>query len=170
VGLVVYNVPGRTGGNIGAETTLALAELPGVAGIKEASGRLDQIMAILRLRPAGFRVLSGDDTLTLALLALGADGVVSVTSNAAPEAFSDMVRHGIEGRLDEARRLHYRLLPLMQATTADTNPIPIKAVLAMMGLMEEACRLPLISPSASLRQRLAAVIEELGIRAQGVGQ
>jgi 4-hydroxy-tetrahydrodipicolinate synthase len=168
--LVLYNVPGRTGSNIQAETTLALAELPGIVGIKEASGNLDQIMAILRLRPAGFRVLSGDDALTLATIALGADGVVAVTSNVAPKMFGDMVRLALAGDLDPARVLHYRLLPLMHAHLADTNPIPVKAVLAMMGRIEETYRLPLVGPSPALRQRLRAVVEELGILEQKVGR
>jgi len=168
--VVIYNVPGRTGSNIHAETTLALAELPGIAGIKEASGNLEQVMAILRLRPEGFRVLSGDDALTLAMLALGADGVVSVTSNAAPKMFGDMVRLALDGRIAEARALHYRMLPLMRASVADTNPIPIKAVLAMMGRMEEVYRLPLVPPSPALRERLRAVVEELGILGQKVGR
>lgn len=168
--VVIYNVPGRTGSNLQAETALALAELPGIVGIKEASGNLHQVMAILRLRPDGFQVLSGDDALTLAILALGGDGVVSVTSNAAPKMFGDMVRHAREGKLAEARVLHYRLLPLMQAMMADTNPIPVKAVLAMMGAMEETCRLPLVAPTPALRQRLRAVVEELGILEQKVSR
>jgi len=161
--VVLYNVPGRTGSNILAETTLALAELPGIVGIKEASGSLDQVMAILRLRPEGFRVLSGVDEHTLAMIALGADGVISVASNEAPGMFGDMVRLAIGGNLARARELHYRLLPLMNANMADTNPIPVKSVLAMMGLIGERYRLPLVGPSPATRQRLAAVAEELGL-------
>jgi 4-hydroxy-tetrahydrodipicolinate synthase len=168
--LVLYNVPGRTGSNVSAETTLALAELPGVVGIKEASGNLDQIMAILRLRPAGFRVLSGDDALTLTIMALGGDGVVAVTSNVAPKLFGDMVRLAAREQLREARALHYRLLPLMHALVADTNPIPVKTVLAMMGRIEEQYRLPLVGPSPALRQRLRSVVDELGLLEQKAGR
>lgn len=170
VPLVLYNVPGRTGSNVAAETTLALAELPGIVGIKEASGDLDQIMAILRLRPRGFRVLSGDDALTLTVMVLGGDGVVSVTSNVAPKLFSDMVRLAARQQLGEASALHYKLLPLMHALVADTNPIPVKAVLAMMGRMEERYRLPLVGPTPALRQRLRSVVAELGLLEQKVGQ
>jgi len=168
--VVIYNVPGRTGTNILPETTLALAELPGIAGIKEASGDLDQVMSILRLRPQGFSVLSGDDALTLAMLVLGADGVVSVTSNVAPRMFGDMVRSARASRLPEARNLHFRLLPLMHATVADTNPIPVKSILSMLGRMEEEYRLPLVRPTSALRQRLRAVVGELGLLEQKVGR
>ena len=170
VPVVIYNVPGRTGSNIRAETTLALAELPGVVGIKEASGDLDQVMAIIRLRPKGFRVFSGEDALTLAIIALGGDGVVSVTSNLAPRLFSDMVRLGIAGDFDKARALHYRLLPLMHVNMVDTNPIPVKAALAMMGHIDEQYRLPLVPLSKDARQHVHAVVEELGLLEKKVGQ
>ena len=170
VPVVIYNVPGRTGSNVRAETTLALAELPGIVAIKEASGDLDQVMAILRLRPEGFRVLSGVDELTLPIIALGGDGVVSVASNEVPQMFGDMVRLGVEGKFAEARRMHYRLLPLMHVNMVDTNPIPVKAALAMMGRMQEACRLPLVPLSRDARQRVRAVIEELGLLEQKGGK
>lgn len=161
--VMIYNVPGRTGSNVGPETTLALAELPGIVGVKEASGNLNQIMSILRLRPAGFRVLSGDDAMTLPIIALGGDGAVSVTSNQVPREFGDMVRLALDGRLGEARAIHYRLLPLMNVNMIDTNPVPVKAGLAIMGHMDAQYRLPLVPLSRDARQHVQAVIEELGL-------
>jgi 4-hydroxy-tetrahydrodipicolinate synthase len=162
--LVVYNVPGRTASNIEAETTLRIAEdLPTVAGVKEASGSLTQIMEILRRRPKGFAVWSGDDAITLPLMALGADGVVSVVSNEVPKEFSAMVRHCIKGDFARATKLHNRLLPLMNFNFVESNPIPVKAALAMMGLVREEYRLPLLPLSAKHRPHLRAILKELGL-------
>ena len=125
--LVLYNVPGRTGSNVAAATTLRLArEVENVVAVKEASGNLSQIMEILRARPEGFLVLSGDDSLTLAMLALGADGLISVASNEAPELMSRVVDAALAGRWDEARALHYRLLPLMDINFVETSPGPAR--------------------------------------------
>jgi 4-hydroxy-tetrahydrodipicolinate synthase len=162
--IVIYNVPGRTAVNVKAETTLRLAhDCPNIVAVKEASGDVSQIMEILRSRPAGFRVLSGDDALTLALIALGADGLVSVISNETPDLTSNMVNACLSGEWDKARELHYRLLPLMDANFMETSPGPVKAVMAMMGLLEETLRLPLVPVEAKTRENLRKLAKELGI-------
>jgi 4-hydroxy-tetrahydrodipicolinate synthase len=162
--VVLYNVPGRTSSNIEAETTLRLArDLRNVVAVKEASGNLAQIMQILRGRPEGFLVLSGDDAMTLAMLALGADGLVSVASNEAPEMMSHMVNEALAGRWDEARREHYRLLPLMDVNFVESSPGPVKAALALMGLLEENLRLPLVPVTEKTRERVREVLSELGL-------
>jgi 4-hydroxy-tetrahydrodipicolinate synthase len=164
VPVVIYNVPGRTSSNIAAQTALRLAEdVENVCAVKEASGNLSQIMEILRGRPANFHVLSGDDALTLAMIALGADGLVSVASNEAPALVSRMVDAALEGSWDEARELHYRLLPLMEANFIESSPAPAKAALAMMGLVEENLRLPLVPIEETTRARLREVLDELGL-------
>jgi 4-hydroxy-tetrahydrodipicolinate synthase len=162
--VVLYNVPGRTSSNIDAETTLRLArDCPNVVAVKEASGNLAQVMEILRARPEGFLVLSGDDALTFALVALGADGLISVASNEAPEMMSRMVEAALAGRWDEARREHYRLLPLMDVNFVESSPGPVKAALAMMGLLEETLRLPLVPVGEKTRARVREVLSELGL-------
>jgi len=142
--IIVYNVPGRTGSNIEAKTTLELAAVPNVVAVKEASGNLAQIMDVIRDRPAGFSVLSGDDALTLAVVGAGGDGVISVTSNATPRLMAELVECAADGRMDEARELHYRLTPWMQAAFVESNPLPVKSALAMMGKIENVLRLPLV--------------------------
>ena len=162
--VVLYNVPGRTSSNIAAETTLRLArDCANVVAVKEASGSLAQIMEILRGRPEGFLVLSGDDALTFAMLALGADGLVSVASNEAPRELSGMVDAALAGRWDEARALHYRLLPLMDVNFVESSPGPVKAALALMGLLEENLRLPLVPVTEKTRGRVREVLEETGL-------
>ncbi|HEX8284045.1 MAG TPA: 4-hydroxy-tetrahydrodipicolinate synthase [Pyrinomonadaceae bacterium] len=162
--VVLYNVPGRTSSNIAAETTLRLArDCANVVAVKEASGNLSQIMEILRGRPEGFLVLSGDDAMTLAMIALGADGLISVASNEAPAEMSGMVRAALEGRWDEARREHYRLLPLMDVNFVESSPGPVKAALALMGLVEENLRLPLVPVTEQTRGRVREVLAELGL-------
>ncbi|HEX8687371.1 MAG TPA: 4-hydroxy-tetrahydrodipicolinate synthase [Pyrinomonadaceae bacterium] len=162
--VVLYNVPGRTSSNISAETTLRLArDFANVVAVKEASGSLPQIMEILRGRPEGFLVLSGDDALTFPMLALGADGLVSVASNEAPGPMSQMVTAALEGRWDEARALHYRLLPLMDVNFVESSPGPVKAALALMGLLEENLRLPLVPVTGQTRARVGEVLSELGL-------
>jgi 4-hydroxy-tetrahydrodipicolinate synthase len=164
VPVVLYNVPGRTASNLAAATTLALArEVENIVGVKEASGDLTQIMAVLRDRPAGFRVLSGDDALTLPLVALGADGIISVASNEAPELMSRLTQCALGGEWDAARELHYRLLPLMEANFLESNPGPVKAALALMGLLDEQLRLPLVPVQEQTRARLRAVLGALGL-------
>jgi 4-hydroxy-tetrahydrodipicolinate synthase len=160
--VVIYNVPGRTGVNVEPATTLRLAaDIPFIVGVKEASGNVAQIMEILRQKPKGFGVWSGDDFLTLPLIAAGADGIISVVSNEVPAEFSSMVRHALKGRFAKARDLHYRLLPLMNVNFIESNPIPVKAVMAMMGLLEENYRLPMTRISDASRAKLEAVLKHL---------
>jgi 4-hydroxy-tetrahydrodipicolinate synthase len=142
--IVVYNVPGRTASNIEARTTLALAEHPRIVAIKEASGNLAQVTEILRNRPTGFSVLSGDDALTLAVMAAGGEGVISVVSNATPRLMARLVDLCAAGDFAEARALAMRLTPWFEAAFIDSNPIPVKAALAMMGRIENVLRLPLV--------------------------
>jgi len=161
--VIVYNVPGRTAGNIEAKTMLRLAEIPNIVAVKEASGNIGQIMDIIRDRPPDFRVLAGDDMTALAVVALGGDGVVSVVSNEAPGMMRAIIDAALDGNLARARELHYKLLPLMNANFIESNPIPVKAAMAMMGLVEETYRLPLVRMSAANREKLAKVVEELGL-------
>jgi 4-hydroxy-tetrahydrodipicolinate synthase len=162
--VVLYNVPGRTSSNIAAQTTLRLArDCENVVAVKEASGNLSQIMETLRERPAGFSVLSGDDAVTLPLIALGADGIVSVASNEIPDLMSRMTNLALEGKWDEARELHYRILPLMEINFIESSPGPVKAAMAMMGLLEENFRLPLVPITEKSRARVREVIADLGV-------
>jgi len=161
VPVVLYNVPGRTGSNVDARTQLRLAAHPNVGGVKEASGNLGQVMEVLRDRPPGFRVLSGDDAVTLPLMALGAEGVISVVANQAPRHMRDLAAACGRGDFREARGLHNRLLPLMNLNFAESSPIPVKAALALMGLCEEAYRLPLCPPADATREALRAALREL---------
>jgi 4-hydroxy-tetrahydrodipicolinate synthase len=164
VPVVLYNVPGRTAVNISARTTLRLArEVENIVAVKEASANLSQIMEILGERPSGFRVLSGDDAWTLPLIALGAEGIVSVAANEAPDLMSRMVEAALNGQWDEARSLHYRLLPLMEINFVETSPGPVKAALAMMGLIEETLRLPLVPVQEESRAKLREVLAALGL-------
>jgi len=152
VGICVYNVPGRTASNVLPEVVLQLAGIENIVAVKEASGNLEQVMTLIRQRPRGFAVLSGDDSLTLPVLGVGGDGVISVVANQAPGTFSAMVHAALEGDFERARKLHYRLLPLMRANFVETNPVPVKTGLAMMGRMEEHFRLPL-TPMTSAENR-----------------
>jgi 4-hydroxy-tetrahydrodipicolinate synthase len=162
--IVVYNVPGRTASNISAQTTLRLAhDYENIVAIKEASGNLSQIMEILSERPEAFRVLSGDDAVTLPLIALGAEGVVSVASNEAPELMCGMVESALSGNWSEARSLHYKLLPLMEVNFIESSPGPVKAALAIMGLLEENLRLPLVPVQEKSRERIREIISSLGL-------
>src|SRR5215203_2650939 len=162
--VVIYNVPGRTSSNISADTTLRLArDVENIVAVKEASGNLSQIMEILRGRPEGFRVISGDDSLTLALIALGAEGLISVASNEAPEMMSRLNELALAGKWDEARALHYRLLPLMEANFIESSPGPVKAAMALMGLLEENLRLPLVPVQEKTRARMREVLTEVGL-------
>jgi 4-hydroxy-tetrahydrodipicolinate synthase len=145
VPVILYTVPGRTGSNISASTTLRLAkDCPNIVGIKEASGNFDQIFQVLKNRPKDFLVLSGDDAITLPLIFAGADGVISVTANAYPRDFSDMVRHCMAGEVKEARELHYKLIDFSNALFADGSPSGIKAALEIKKLCHNYLRLPLV--------------------------
>jgi 4-hydroxy-tetrahydrodipicolinate synthase len=162
--IVIYNVPGRTSCNISADTTLRLArDCENIVAVKEASGNLSQIMEILRERPNGLRVLSGDDALTFPMIALGADGLISVASNEAPELMARMVDLALDGKWHEARELHYRLLPLMEVNFIESSPGPVKAGLAMMNLIGENYRLPLVPIEEKSRAQLRVVLAELGL-------
>ena len=141
--LIVYNVPGRTGSNINPSTVFKLAEVPNIAGIKEASGNLGQIMAILEKAPKGFSVVSGDYALTYPMMALGANGVISVASNVVPKQVSSMVHHALEGDWMKARQEHYHLLSLFNNLFVESNPIPVKTALNLMGMPGGAFRMPL---------------------------
>jgi 4-hydroxy-tetrahydrodipicolinate synthase len=160
--IVVYNVPGRTGSNIEAPTTLELAKHPRIASVKEASANLPQITDLIAAKPDGFTVLSGDDELTLPILALGGDGLISVVSNAVPKLMTELVRLGRAGKLEEARTLHMRLLPWMRAAFVESNPIPVKAALAMMGKMENVVRLPLVPMAGSKNDIVRAALQTAG--------
>lgn len=160
--VIIYNVPGRTASNILAETTLELAEHPNIVGIKEASGDLAQIGEIIRNRPPGFSVLSGDDALTFAIMAEGGDGVISVTANAAPAMVTAQVEAAQRNDLAAARALHNRLADLTSAVFVESNPIPIKAALALMGLCENVLRLPLVPLAPHHAPRVNDALEQIG--------
>jgi 4-hydroxy-tetrahydrodipicolinate synthase len=147
--IMLYNVPGRTGVNMEAATTLALSAVPNIIAVKEASGNPSQIMDIIAERPAGFSVLSGDDAVTLPLMAAGADGVVSVISNATPRLMAQLVEKARAGDFASAAAIHYRLWPWMHAAFVESNPIPVKAAMAMMGRMRNVLRAPLLPMSAA---------------------
>ena len=159
--IVVYNVPGRTASNVEARTTLALADHPNIVAVKEASGHLAQVTDILRNRPSTFSVLSGDDAMTLAIMAAGGEGVISVASNATPRLVARLVDLCAAGDFAEARALAMRLTPWFEAAFIDSNPIPVKAALSMMGKIENALRLPLVPLGdghvSAVRAALAAV-------------
>jgi len=160
--IIVYNVPGRTGSNIETKTTLALAEHPRIVAVKEASGNLGQIMDIIRGAPKGFQVLSGDDSLTLAVMAAGGTGIVSVVSNIAPRRMALLAEHSANGDLAAARKEHLALMPLMSAAFIESNPIPAKAALAMMKRMESTVRLPLVPLDEKHVPTLRSALQEAG--------
>lgn len=161
--ICLYNVPGRTGVNLQPATALQLAEHTNIMGIKEASGDLAQVMQILRGRPARFTVLSGDDWLTLAVVAAGGDGLVSVASNEMPGPMRTLVHLILSGEVEKAREWHYRLLPLMDANFLETNPAPVKAALALTGRIRNVLRLPLVPVTEKTRAALAATLRDLGV-------
>ena len=163
VPVVVYNVPGRTGSNIDTKTLLRLAAHANITGVKEASGNLGQIMDILRDRPSGFEVLSGDDAFTLAVMACGGEGVISVCANQVPREMHELVAACAKGDYAAGRKIHYRLLKLMNLNFVESNPVPVKASLAMMGLCEEAFRSPLAPPTEKTREQLREALKELGL-------
>ncbi|MCQ2135824.1 MAG: 4-hydroxy-tetrahydrodipicolinate synthase [Bacteroidales bacterium] len=159
--IVIYNVPGRTGANISAQTTLRLAEHENIIAIKEASGNYAQISEIIRNKPQGFSVLSGNDDETLSLMATGAQGVISVASNIAPKQMATLCSLLKEDRMAEARALHYSLMPLFKNCFIESNPIPAKAAMAALGLMENSLRLPLVKASAKTEQIMIDTVKEL---------
>ncbi|MCH7562734.1 MAG: 4-hydroxy-tetrahydrodipicolinate synthase [Gemmatimonadetes bacterium] len=159
----IYNVPGRTSSNVEASTVLELAKVDNIVGVKEASGNLEQAMVILRDRPEGFLVLSGDDSLALPLIAAGADGVISVVANEAPAQMAKLVEAALAGDFATARDIHYRLLPLMQANFIETNPVPVKAALEMMGKSKAHYRLPLVPLGEQNRAPLEQALRGAGL-------
>ena len=161
--IILYNVPSRTGCNIDASTTIELAAHRGIVGTKEASGLLPQITDILVGRPGGFAVLSGDDEVTLAICALGGDGLISVASNAAPRLMSELVRAARDGDLPRARELHHRALPLMRAASVESNPIPIKAALAMLGRFAPVLRSPLVPLDPRHDEVVRSALQHAGV-------
>ena len=161
--LIVYNVAGRTSKNLETDTLMRLAPHPNVVGVKEASGDLGQIMEVLARRPKGFSVLSGDDNLLFPVLALGGDGVISVASHLVPRELVDLTAFALAGRWDEARDLHYRLMPLFKTLFIDTNPIPVKTALALQKKMRETFRLPLCPMDEPKRETLQGVMKTLGL-------
>lgn len=162
--IILYNIPGRTAVNMEADTIARLAELDNIVGVKEASGSMKQITDIIAKCGENFTVLSGEDFLTFPLLCVGGKGVISVTSNVAPRDMADLCNLYFDGKLTEARRLYYRLLPLCHSLFIETNPAPIKAALAMKGLMEsDEVRLPLVQMSDANRERLRKELQAYGL-------
>jgi 4-hydroxy-tetrahydrodipicolinate synthase len=162
VPVVIYNVPGRTGSNILARTTLALAEHPNIVGVKEASGNLEQILQVILHRPEGFSVLSGDDNLTVPVMAWGGDGVVSVVSNAVPRPMSELTEAMRRGDLAEARRLTRMLQHMWVAGFVESNPMPIKAAMHMLGRMQDVVRLPLVPLADEHRETVRQALRAAG--------
>lgn len=161
---IVYNVPGRSGVNILPDIQLKLAEdCENIVATKEASGDMEQIMTMVKYAPADFSVLSGDDALTLPLIATGVDGVVSVLSNYAPKMFTDCVNFALEGKFAEARELHYKLLDLMQLNFIEPNPVPAKTALQMMGMMEDRFRMPLMQITDASREKIKNALQQVGL-------
>ena len=161
--IVLYNVPGRTGLNMTAETTLRLAEIPNIVAVKEASGNYAQISEIIRNAPDGFNVLSGNDDETLSLMATGAKGIISVASNVVPAEMAALAEALLDGDMAEARRIHHRLSPLFRNCFIESNPIPVKSAMALMGLIENELRLPLVPASEHTEAVLKATLKELDL-------
>lgn len=159
--VVMYNVPGRTGANMTGATALRLAGHGNIVATKEASGSLTQVMEIIRDAPPGFSILSGEDHLTFPIIVLGGHGVVSVVANEAPAKMNEMVRLALRGKLAGARAIHYDLLDMIHLNFIETNPIPVKAALKLMGLIQEEYRLPLTPISDENRERLQAGLAKL---------
>jgi 4-hydroxy-tetrahydrodipicolinate synthase len=161
--IVLYNVPGRTGCNIDAATCARLATIPTVIGVKEASGNIQQMAEVCRAVPDDFIVLSGDDAVTLPLMAIGGRGIISVASNEMPAEMSQLVEAAERGDYATARKIHTRILPLMLGNFIESSPGPVKFAMAAMGLCEEVFRLPMVSPRQASKERLLAILKELGL-------
>ena len=161
--IVLYNVPGRTGVNIELSTLLRLAAIPNIIGVKEASGNMPQMCDICHAVPTDFLVLCGDDPLTLPLMAVGGRGVISVVSNEMPGEMARMVEAAERNDFAAARAIHHRIMPLMTVNFVEANPVPVKAAMAAMGLIEETYRLPIVPPKAESKQKIVAVLKELGL-------
>ena len=161
--IILYNVPGRTGANLEPATLARLAEVPNIAGVKEASGNISQMAEVCNAVPETFAVLSGDDAVTLPLIALGGVGIISVASNEIPHEMAEMTRAALSNEWETARRIHRKYLPLMLANFIESNPLPVKAVLAMMGKIEEVYRLPMLPMRRDTRSRLQKIAAEAGL-------
>jgi 4-hydroxy-tetrahydrodipicolinate synthase len=161
--IVVYNVPGRTGVNVEPATLARLAALPNIVGVKEASGNVTQMCEICRIMPAEFIVVSGDDALTLPLMAVGGRGIISVAGNEIPAEMVQMVEAAERGDFAAARAMHLRILPLMLGNFIESNPVPVKAAMAAMGLIEEVYRLPMTSPKPESKAKILQILKELGL-------
>ena len=161
--IVVYNVPGRTGVNVEVATLARLAEIPNIVGVKEASGNVSQMCEVCRAVPLDFIVLSGDDALTLPLMAVGGHGIVSVASNEIPSEMVQMVEAAERNDFAAARAVHARILPLMSINFVESNPQPVKSAMAAMGLLEEVYRLPMVAPKPESKAKIARVLKDLGL-------
>src|SRR5438128_8015650 len=161
--MILYNVPRRTGANIEPATLARLAQIPNIIGVKEASGNISQIAEVFNAVPDTFLVFSGDDAITLPVIALGGVGIISVASNEIPSEMAAMTRAALDNDWTKARRIHRRYLPLMQANFIESNPLPVKAVLAMMGRIGEYYRLPLVPMKQETRQKLEVIAAEAGV-------
>jgi 4-hydroxy-tetrahydrodipicolinate synthase len=161
--VLLYNVPGRTGCNMDAATVARLATIPNVVGVKEASGNIQQMAETLRAVPPDFVVLSGDDAITIPLMAIGGRGIISVAANEVPAEMVAMVEAAERGDFAAARTVHHRLLPLLLVNFVESNPIPVKFAVAAMGLCEEVYRLPMVPPRQASKDRILSVLQELGL-------
>jgi 4-hydroxy-tetrahydrodipicolinate synthase len=161
--VVVYNVPGRTGVNVDVPTLVRLAAIPNIIGVKEASGSMQQMCEICRAVPSDFLVLSGDDAMALPLMAVGGRGVISVISNQMPGEVAQMIEAAERDDFAAARAIHHRLMPLMLANFIEPNPIPVKAAMAAMGLIEETYRLPMVAPKPESKERIVRTLKDLGL-------
>jgi len=161
--IVVYNVPGRTGVNVEVATLVRLAAIPNIIGVKEASGNMQQMCEVCRAVPDGFLVLSGDDVLALALMAVGGRGLISVVSNEIPSEMAQMIEAAERNDFAAARAIHHRTLPLMLANFVEANPIPVKAAMAAMGLIEDTYRLPMVGPKPESREKIVKTLHDLGL-------
>ncbi len=159
--LIVYNVPGRTGVNVEPKTLARLATIPNIVGVKEASGNMGQICEVCRSAPENFIVLSGDDSLTLPVMSVGGRGIISVASNGVPAEMAKMVELAEANDFASARRIHATLMPFLTVNFIEANPMPIKSAMAMMGLLEERYRLPMVPPLEASKEKIAAVLEQL---------
>ncbi|MCO4292420.1 4-hydroxy-tetrahydrodipicolinate synthase [Solitalea sp. MAHUQ-68] len=157
--IILYNVPGRTGSNMTAQTTLRLAELENIIGIKEASGNFEQFMEVLKYKPKDFKFISGDDALALPMIALGAEGVISVVGNAFPKDYSSMIRKCLEGKFDEARTLHYKLTDIINMLFAEGSPAGVKAFLKELAICGSPVRLPLVDVSENLKAKILNAVK-----------
>jgi 4-hydroxy-tetrahydrodipicolinate synthase len=165
--LITYNIPGRTGSTIETNTLLRLSEIENIVAVKDATGSLDRVMDIVAACGENLAVLSGDDPLTLPMISLGAVGLISTTANVAPREIAELTELALAGKTSEARALHYRLLPLMRSLFLETNPIPVKAAVAALGLCRDELRLPLVTMTAENRAVLTQAIERAGIASAG---